>query len=479
MVDGDARIKLVDFGISRVASFAELTRTGATVGSPEYMAPELFVASAFDPRADLYAVGVLAFEMLAGRAPYRADSVALLYHAHAHDPIPQASAHRAEIPAWVDAFVSRLLAKNPFDRYQTAEEALADLGEQRVLAAELPALSRRECLACGEQTLEELFVCAFCGYHDLETFIPGAFDVCVSPEADPEKLTAFLEKLGRKPDPTRTHVLARGVDKTSAELLRESARRHGVYVSVETRSFLARLSPAAFTLAALGVATPFAVMLFPWLLVPSSLSSTFHTTASVVRDVVAFVSMVAVGVGASLVYYRRQHEPALLGSTSAPLAREYGWLSELVPLLARLPDSSLRGQAARLVEKHYFLHKLSPHLPAELAEPIEEILRNAVELSIVLSDVDALFDDVRSSGAERSLDDDQRAALMALSDRQASLARHLARAAGLFNRLAGEAVASTSGHIDVTPATLHEAQHALELEIEASREVRRELEAIS
>ena len=208
MLDGDARIKLVDFGISRMSSFTELTRTGATVGSPEYMAPELFVASAFDPRADLYAVGVLAFQMLTGRAPYRADSVALLYHAHAHEPIPLPSAHRAEIPAWVDAFVERLLAKDPFDRYQTAEETLADLGQERVLAAELPALPRRECLACGEQTLEELFVCAFCGYHDLETFIPGVFDVCVSPDADPEKLTAFLEKLGQKLPPTRTNVLA-------------------------------------------------------------------------------------------------------------------------------------------------------------------------------------------------------------------------------------------------------------------------------
>ena len=220
-------------------------------------------------------------------------------------------------------------------------------------------------------------------------------------------------------------------------------------------------------------------MLFPWLLVPSSLSSTLHTTGSIVRDVAALVFMVAVGVGVSLVYYRRQHEPALLESTGAPLAREYGWLSEFVPMLARLPNNSLRGAAARLVEKHYFLRKLAPHLPSDLAEPVEEILRNAVELSIVLSDVEALFDDIRISGAERSLDDDQRAALMALSDRQASLGRHLARASGLFNRLAGEAVALTTAHADVTPATLHEAQHALELHIEASREVRRELEAFS
>ena len=220
-------------------------------------------------------------------------------------------------------------------------------------------------------------------------------------------------------------------------------------------------------------------MLFPWLLDASRLSSTFHTAGSLVRDIVALAFLVAVGVRVGFVYYRRQEEPALLESTGAPLAREYGWVSDLVPLLAKLPNNSLRGAAARLVEKHYLLRKLSPNLPSELAEPIEEVLRNAVELSVVLSEVDALFDDIATSGAERSLDDDQRAALMALSDRQASLGRHLAQASGLFNRLSGEAVTSSTVHADVTPATLHEAQHALEHHIEVSREVRRELEALS
>ena len=174
-----------------------------------------------------------------------------------------------------------------------------------------------------------------------------------------------------------------------------------------------------------------------------------------------------------------QREPALLESTGTPLAQEFGWLSDLVPLLAKLPNKSVRGAAARLVEKHYLLRKLSPHLPSELAEPIEQVLQRAVELSVVLSEVDALFDEIVSSGSERSLDDNRRAALMTLSDRRASLGRHLAQATHLFNRLAGEAVASSTDHGDVTPEILDEAQKALEQHIDVSREVRRELEAFS
>ena len=81
-IDESSRIKLLDFGISRMTTLRDLTQTGTSLGSPEYMAPELFATSVYDPRTDLYAAGVIAFELLAGHLPYQGDSLPVLYQAH-------------------------------------------------------------------------------------------------------------------------------------------------------------------------------------------------------------------------------------------------------------------------------------------------------------------------------------------------------------------------------------------------------------
>src|SRR5512133_143364 len=128
--DGTEWAKVVDFGISHVPSGPgreRLTRAGAIIGTPEYMAPEQATGGAVDHRADVYAVGVLAYEMLTGTLPFEATSdVATLVAAQLNDAEPP-SARNAAVPPEVDAVVLRAIAKRPEDRYGSMAELASEL----------------------------------------------------------------------------------------------------------------------------------------------------------------------------------------------------------------------------------------------------------------------------------------------------------------------------------------------------------------
>ena len=501
MVQSSGDIKLVDFGIARMASVKDLTRTGATLGSPEYMAPELFSASDFDPRADLYAVGVTAFEMLTGRLPYHADSVALLFHAHRHEPIPSASIEGNEVPSWLDAFVRRLLAKNPFDRYQTAREALTDLSGERVPSSEMPSFPKRECLSCGEQTLKELLICAFCGYHELETFLPGRYDVRVSPDRDPEKLSAFLKAFsvaGRTDTDTRKRtMLAYGIDRISAELLKERARRYGLYASAEKRAAFSLLNPVLSLYGLGAAATLLAVSPFVgWLLAPRALNLPYPGDAAFAGVAVIVGLLLVSAARLAVCLYRGEWERPLLGAwkaVSGKLDAEYAWMNDLVPLLAKLRSAEMRQVSARLVEKQYLLRQLAARTPLEVSRRIEAILAKAVELAGLISEIDEALEQVRFADweheaiAAKAREQHEKAleleaqldSLLTLLDRRGTLVRHLSETTYLFNRLAGDALVSSTDPLNVSAESLDDTRRALERHITASREVRAELEALT
>ncbi|MDP2290490.1 MAG: protein kinase [Actinomycetota bacterium] len=118
---GDA--KLTDFGIAK--RFDELgseTRAGTTIGTPRYLAPEQATGATLSPATDVYAVGILLFEMLTGRTPFVGDSpvaVAVAQQAHA---APDVRDLRPDVPATIAAIVSRALSKDPADRYASVVE---------------------------------------------------------------------------------------------------------------------------------------------------------------------------------------------------------------------------------------------------------------------------------------------------------------------------------------------------------------------
>ncbi|HET9481636.1 MAG TPA: serine/threonine-protein kinase [Candidatus Polarisedimenticolia bacterium] len=126
LIREDGLVKLADFGVARLES-SELTRTGQSVGSPSYIAPETLLDKPVDARADLFSLGVIVHEMLTGEKPFRGQTLAALYHQIISLDPPAPSRSETSVPAEWDAVVSRLLAKQPGDRYASAAHLLEDL----------------------------------------------------------------------------------------------------------------------------------------------------------------------------------------------------------------------------------------------------------------------------------------------------------------------------------------------------------------
>jgi serine/threonine protein kinase len=127
-VPGGERIKLLDFGIAKLlvesSDMPNVTRTGAVMGTPTYMAPEQCRGVAIDHRADLYALGCVVYELCCGTPPFVGEGTGDVLAAHIHVQAPAMTGMVSEVPPDVQALVRRLLAKAPGERVQSAEELI-------------------------------------------------------------------------------------------------------------------------------------------------------------------------------------------------------------------------------------------------------------------------------------------------------------------------------------------------------------------
>ncbi|MFC7326129.1 serine/threonine-protein kinase [Marinactinospora rubrisoli] len=119
LVTEDGTVKLTDFGIARGNESVGLTQTGMVMGTAQYISPEQAFGQAATPASDIYSLGVLAYECLAGQPPFTADTPVALALAHTREPPPPLP---DDIPAPVRALVERLLEKDPADRISSAAE---------------------------------------------------------------------------------------------------------------------------------------------------------------------------------------------------------------------------------------------------------------------------------------------------------------------------------------------------------------------
>ena len=121
LLDDDQNAFLTDFGIAKVTSSGTgLTQSGIAMGTPSYMPPEQWRGETVDARADIYALGVMLFEMLTGRVPFQGDTPFSMMYKHLNDPPPALGTIRSDISSAVDAVIYQALAKNPEDRYESA-----------------------------------------------------------------------------------------------------------------------------------------------------------------------------------------------------------------------------------------------------------------------------------------------------------------------------------------------------------------------
>lgn len=125
LLDETGRVKLLDFGIARIADTSNgLTRPGESLGTPYYMSPEQVRGESCDIRSDLYALGVVFFELLSGHKPFENESAPAVQIAHLTVPPPSLLDYDRSLPEPCDAIVQKLLAKQPADRYQNTGELI-------------------------------------------------------------------------------------------------------------------------------------------------------------------------------------------------------------------------------------------------------------------------------------------------------------------------------------------------------------------
>jgi eukaryotic-like serine/threonine-protein kinase len=126
MCDADGRVKVTDFGIAR-AGASQMTEVGSIIGTAQYLSPEQARGGVVDARSDLYSVGIVLYELLTGTVPFTGDTPVEIAMKHLSTVPEPPSARRPDVPQALDQIVLRALAKDPDERYQTAEEMDAEL----------------------------------------------------------------------------------------------------------------------------------------------------------------------------------------------------------------------------------------------------------------------------------------------------------------------------------------------------------------
>jgi serine/threonine protein kinase len=134
LVTPDRQVKITDFGIARASEGLGLTGTGQVMGTPQYLSPEQARGEVASPASDVYSLGVVAFECLAGRRPFEAESPVATALAHIQQPVPDLP---ADVPSDLALVVQRALAKTPSDRYADGAAFAAALRDPATAATQI------------------------------------------------------------------------------------------------------------------------------------------------------------------------------------------------------------------------------------------------------------------------------------------------------------------------------------------------------
>ncbi len=127
MLTADGRVKVTDFGLAKLRGAGTLTQAGSTVGTLAYMAPEQMRGEEVDARADLFSLGVVAYELLTGRLPFRGEHEAAIMYSVLHEEPEPLEHHRGDVPAALRTVIDRALSKAPARRFASAAAIAADL----------------------------------------------------------------------------------------------------------------------------------------------------------------------------------------------------------------------------------------------------------------------------------------------------------------------------------------------------------------
>jgi len=132
MLGKDDHVFVTDFGLAKsLGEVGGMTQSGEMLGTPRYMAPEQVEAKHVDARTDIYALGLIVYEMVTGDVPFTAESTLQLMYKRAHEIPPAPKTLVPDIPDWLNNIIMKCLAGDPVNRYQSAKEILDDIDAQR------------------------------------------------------------------------------------------------------------------------------------------------------------------------------------------------------------------------------------------------------------------------------------------------------------------------------------------------------------
>jgi serine/threonine protein kinase len=129
LLESSGDVKIMDFGIARVADMKGMTSTGTVMGTPDYMSPEQAQGMSTDHRTDIYSTGVLLYEVFCGTLPFTGDSALVVLNRHIREQPPRPSSINPQIPEKLERILLKAMAKSPDQRYQNISDLYADLDD--------------------------------------------------------------------------------------------------------------------------------------------------------------------------------------------------------------------------------------------------------------------------------------------------------------------------------------------------------------
>lgn len=157
MIDDELNVKIIDYGLSKIIDFSSITSTGTQIGSPLYMAPEqLRDSKHIDYRADIYALGIILYEMLTKNMPYKATTLPELLLKILNDPIIPPRQYNSSISDGLENIIFKATAKEPFARFQTIDEFIEAFSKKKI-AEELVTVGKYYAWVYREKDVTEQF----------------------------------------------------------------------------------------------------------------------------------------------------------------------------------------------------------------------------------------------------------------------------------------------------------------------------------
>lgn len=229
VVDRDGRCRLLDFGLAQISHATRLTKEATTVGTVHYMSPEQSQGGDVDRRTDIWSLGVLLYEMIAGDVPFTGDHETAIVYAITTKPQTPLTAVRTGVPPELERIVDKMLGKKPEQRYQTVDDLLVDLRAIRgAVGAPSPGRGRRR--RSRKMTFATLGV-AVTAFAAVTTW--WFMRDKSAPTGAGSKSVAVLPFVNMSPDPGDEYFS----DGLSEELLNVLARVQGLRVAARTSSF--------------------------------------------------------------------------------------------------------------------------------------------------------------------------------------------------------------------------------------------------